>query len=82
MQVLEQVRADETRASAATVAVAAKKSTNKRNTSSVTGFYLTRNPYQGKHFIALILDKGNRQNVVIVRPSTGRNEMSTNVGLF
>lgn len=77
---LEQTTADET-------AAAAKSSFSTSNTASkarraaktLSGFYVTRNAYQGKHFVALILDKNNRQNVVIVRPTTGRNEMNTTV---
>jgi len=52
---------------------------NKRKNRTVSGFYVTRNVSQGKHFVALILDKGSRHNVVIVRPTTGRNEMNLTV---
>jgi len=53
----------------------------RRAAKTLSGFYVTRNAYQGKHFVALILDKHSRQNVVIVRPTTGRNEMNTAVSL-
>jgi hypothetical protein len=49
-----------------------------RRNASMSGFYMTRNAFQGKHFVALILEKSavasRGTTVIIVRPTTGRNE--------
>ena len=60
------------------------KSSSSSNSSNVwlNGFHVTRNAYQGMHFVALVIEKTSRfasnrpTNVLIVRPVTGRNEMN------
>lgn len=61
------------------------KNNNKKKNSIVNGFYCTRNAYQGRHFIALAIEKAViihshaaalAINVTIIRPTTGRNEMN------
>lgn len=51
----------------------------------MSGYYITRNAYQGKYFICLIIEKSflssRGPNVIIVRPTTGRNEMNKMVSL-
>lgn len=51
---------------------------SKRAAGNRSGYYITRNAYQGKRFVALMLEKATTTsyNVVIVRPTTGRNEMN------
>jgi hypothetical protein len=51
---------------------------SRRAGGTPSGFYMTRNAYQGRHFVVLVLEKnyGRTPNVLIVRPCTGRNEMN------
>jgi hypothetical protein len=50
----------------------------RHSTGTPSGFYMTRNAYQGRHFVVLVLEKsyGRTPNVLIMRPCTGRNEMN------
>ena len=51
---------------------------------SVHGFFVTRNSYQGKHFVLYVPETGPMQrrphSVTIMRPTTGRNQMERTVG--
>ena len=46
---------------------------------SAHGFFVTRNSYQGKHFVLYVPETGPMQrrphSVTIMRPTTGRNQM-------
>lgn len=48
------------------------------------GFFVTRNSYQGKHFVLYVPETGPIQrrphSVTIMRPTTGRNQMERAVG--
>lgn len=70
MRLLEQAQAEE--AASGTFSSAKAK-------SSMSGFYMSRNAFQGKHYVLLALEKsagGNRATTVItVRPTTGRGEV-------
>jgi len=50
------------------------------------GFFLTRNTYQGKHFVVYVPETGPMQrrphSVTIMRPTTGRNQMERAVRTY
>ena len=74
----EQAKAEEASASAPSFQPTDSTSSGTRK-ASMTGFYMTRNSYQGKYFVTLAIEKNigvsKSGNMIIVRPSTGRNEM-------
>lgn len=86
LALLEQAQAEE-----AATAPAPSKPTDssrpfRRASSSLTGFYMTRNAFQGRHFVALALEKGSMSgrtsSVIFVRPYTGRHEIQKLVRFY
>lgn len=85
---LDQAKSDESLAQNATSTSASTSASSAARSrrapaappSSMSGYYITRNAYQGKYFICLIIEKSyintRGSNVIIVRPTTGRNEMN------